>query len=370
MHIGVNDYGHALVHLAKRGVSLCVICSRQCGGKGHQSLPEYEEMSGIPVHRVYRDAAEQFAHPARGYQKVREIARQFRPNLLFCSQQFNMPIAAELRRNLDIPIVLLVEFACDPAKLIKRRWTLGVSWLAPPVARVYWRWLSRNTHAIITSYIGDRQHLRYLERYHTPVYYVPWCNHIPEEVAGREGVKDPNRGVYVGSLSPWKNTDEFLSTVPILLKQTPVKEFVIVGPGPGIDAVHALQARLGDRVRHIESLPRVEALKLVQDSFFSYTPVKAGGWGFIGDSWGVRTPLIATHNEYELRDGTDALLADRPEDIHQAVRRLYDSSETYRRLQEGGFARYRQEHSAERVGDRLLEVFHSVLNRQRPHDTL
>ena len=365
MDIRVNDNAHALVYLARQGVSLCVICSKVCGLKSFTPLPDYEEMAGIPVHRLYSDFPEQASHPTRHYDQVRDIAQRFKPDLIFCSQQFNMPIATRLKRAFDLPIVLLVEYAYDSSKLLKRKWHLGLKCLASPVGDLYWRWLSQNTRAIVTSYVGDCQHINYLERYGTPIYYIPWCNHIPEEVAARDGTKDPGRAIYVGSLSPWKNTDEFLATLPIILAGTRVREFVIVGPGPGVDAVRLLQKQFGDRIRYTDSLPRIDALTLIQDSFFSYTPVKAGGWGFIGDSWGVMTPLIATHNEYELQDKKDTLIVNRIQDIHLAIHQLYDSPELYRQLQEGGLDRYRRSHTAQSVGSSLLRVFESALNHQR-----
>jgi glycosyltransferase involved in cell wall biosynthesis len=271
-----------------------------------------------------------------------------------------MHIACRLRDAFDVPIVLLVEYAYDPVKLARRRWYLGLKPLAYPVAGLYWRWLSRNARAIITSYLGDRQHLRYLARYKTPVYYIPWCNQIPEDVAAREVRKESARAIYVGSLSRGKNTQEFAETIPLILGRTPVKEFVVVGSGAGREVVNRMTGLSAGRVKPIESLSRAEALALIQDSYFAYTPVQAGGWGFIGDSWGVKTPLVATHNEYGLRDGVDALVVDRRDQIHWFVNQLYEVPGLYEKLQKGGYERYARQHTATSVGDKLLKVLESV----------
>ncbi len=359
-----NDMAYVLIYLHKLGIELGVIASRTYVSKGRVMVPKYEDMDGIPIFRVHGTFKEQSSGLIKKYNEVYKTAKKFHPDIIFCSQQFNMFIAQRLKKDLHIPIVLLVEFANDPLKLVKRRWYLGLKPLAHPVADLYWRWLSKNTKAIITSYIGDKKYLKGLSRYGTQVYYIPWCNHIPSEISLRPVKKKTLRGVYVGSLSKWKNTDEFAKTVPVILELTPVKEFVIVGPGSGVDVVKKLKKQYGERVKYIESLPRVEALKLIQDSFFAYTPVKSGGWGFIGDSWGVKTPLIITHNEYEFKGRIDSLIVDDLDIIHLRINELYENPQLYRKLQESGFKRYQRDHSAKSVGDKLLGVFESVWSRR------
>ena len=357
----LDDYVYVLLYLKKMGLDITVMCSRSFHPKGKGEGLEYENMDGIPIYRIYRDFSEQSSYPIKQYNQVYNIAREFQPDIIFCSQQFNMFIAQRLKKDLHIPIVLLVEFANDPLKLVKRRWYLGLKPLAHPVADLYWRWLSKNTKAIITSYIGDKKYLKELSRYGTPVYYVPWCNHIPNEISTREAKKNTLRGIYVGSLSKWKNTDEFGATIPIILEHTPVKEFVIIGPRSGMDVVTKLKKQYGERVKYIESLPRVEALKLIQDSFFAYTPVKSGGWGFMGDSWGVKTPLIVTHNEYELKNRVDAMIVYDVEKIDITINHLYKNHDLYKALQREGYQRYRRFHTAESVGERCYEIMKSEM---------
>ena len=364
MDIRVNDNAYALTYMKEMGTDLAVICSRMSGLKSAEKRSRFEEMEGIPVHRIYEDFREQSSFPVTRYDQVYRIARQFEPDIIFCSQQLNMPIANKLKADLGVPIVLLVEYACDPTRLLNRRWYLGLRPLARPVASIYWQWLCKHSRAIITSFVGDKSHLGFLSRHGTPVYYIPWCNHIPKEIVAAGEEKDVHRGVYVGSLSKWKNTGEFLVTLPRILERTPVKEFVVVGPGPGVEVIRKLKGRYGERIRHLPSLPRVEALRLIQSSFFAYTPVRGGGWGFIGDSWGVGTPLVVTHNEYGFRHRVDSLVASRLDDIDLFVNELYENSQLYRRLAEEGFERAMREHSAKAVGDKLRMVFESVVFRR------
>lgn len=357
-----NDMAHVLIYLHKLGIELAVIASRTYTSKGNIIVPMYEDMNGISIYRIYKDYTEQSSLPVKRYDEIYDIAKKFQPDIIFCSQQQNMFIADKLRRDFNIPIVLFVEFAHEPIKLMRRRWYFGLKPLAYPIANFYWRWLSKNTKAIITSYIGDKKYLKELSRYGTPVYYVPWCNHIPNEILTRKAKKNFYRGIYVGSLSRWKNTNEFVETLPIILERAPVKEFVVVGPGAGAYVIKELKKRYGERIKYIESLPRLEALRSIQNSFFSYTPVKSGGWGFIGDSWGVKTPLLVTHNHYQFRNRNDSLVVDELNNIHMFVNQLYDNMGLYRVLQEGGFERYQRDHTAKSVGDKLLNIFKSVLS--------
>lgn len=369
MDIRVNDNAYALTYLKDAGAEVAVICSRMCGLKSAEKRCKFEEMQGIPIHRIYEDFSEQSSFPMKHYDQVYRIAKQFQPSVIFCSVQSNMFIANRLKVELGAPIVLLVEYAYDPTRLLRRRWYLGLTSLACPVANVYWRWLSKKSQAIITSFIGDKQHLRHLSRYGTPVYYVPWCNHIPDEILASNEEKNSQRGIYIGSLSKRKNTNEFAETIPSILERTPVREFVVVGPGSGIEVVRKLKGCYGARINYIPSLPRTEALKLIQNSYFSYTPVRAGGWGFIGDSWGVGTPLIVTHNEYGFRDRVDSLVVNRIDEISRVVNELYEDPQLYGRIREGGSDRAQREHSAESVGDKFLKIFEGVVSSQKTKGT-
>lgn len=366
MDIKVNDNAHALLYLKNAGVDVAVICSRMCSLKSAEKRSKFEEMQGIPIHRIYEDFPEQSSFPVKRYDQVCRVARRFQPDVIFCSVQSNMFIANKLKADLGVPVVLLVEYAHDPTKLLRRRWYLGLKPLARPVVNVYWRWLSKNAQAIITSFIGDKPYLQHLSRYGAPVYYVPWCNHIPEGISAGDDEKNRERGIYIGSLSRRKNTQEFAETIPRILERTPVREFVVVGPGSGVEVVQRLKDRYGERIKYTPSVPRIEALELIGNSFFSYTPVRDGGWGFIGDSWGVGTPLIVTHNEYGFRDRVDSLVVDRIGNIDLFVNELYRDPQLYGRIREGGRQRALRDHSAKEVGDKCLRIFEDVLAKRKP----
>ncbi len=360
-HFGIAVYSisYAIAHLSKIGVESAVITSKMHTSKGSGKSKAYEVNEGIPIYRIYEDTKEQFAFPIRKYDKICAIVKEFKPDLIFCSHQSNMPIANQIKKDFHIPVVLFVEFTRNPFLLLgRRRHYLGIKKLAPFSANLYWRWLCRHSSSIITSNIGDEMYLKELSKYNTPVYYVPWCNQLPEDYSGLP--RDSNKGIYVGLLSDSKNSTEFAKAIPQILENTPTKEFIFVGGGDDLYIIKQLQRRYGQKIKHIISLPRKNALKLIGSSYYSFTPVISGGLGFIGDSWAVKTPLIVTHNEYALNDRQDALIADNLDKVHHYVNELYQNRQLYETLQRESYRRYLKNHTAEAVGEKYYQIFYSV----------
>ena len=212
-------------------------------------------------------------------------------------------------------------------------------------------------------FYGDKKYLSGLSYYGTKIYYAPWCNQIPEfKMESRErGV-----GIHIGSLYPFKNSQELIKTIPLILEKTPTEKFIIIGPGPLSRAILRLKDRYGRRrIDYIESLPRPEAISYLAKSFYAYTPVINAGVGFIGDCWGARTPLIATHDVGGfLRDRQDELIAKKAMSIDKVINELYNNEELYESLVERGYKRYLRDHTKEAVGENYLSIFSSVINKK------
>lgn len=356
----INDNIHVLLYLKQHGIELAVICSRSIGLKSKEVLPVFENIQGIPIYRIYENFSEQSAFFVKKYDQALNIAQQFKPDIIFCSHQFNMSIAERLQGNFRIPIVLFVEFARKPERLYRRRFYIGWKPLANIVGNIHWMSMAKKAEVIITSYQDDMKFASSLSRYGTRIYYVPWCNHIPVEINRNEIQARAKRGIYVGSFVKWKNVGEFALTIPLILEKTPIKEFVFIGPSYNVDVIRVLRKKFGKRVDYQETVPRIVALKMMQESFFAYTPVKFGGWGFIGDSWGVKTPLVATHNDYGLKDNIDTIIVRDITRIHEEINRLYANPHQYVTLQEGGFTRYMEYHSVVSVGKKLINILESL----------
>jgi glycosyltransferase involved in cell wall biosynthesis len=169
--------------------------------------------------------------------------------------------------------------------------------------------------------------------------------------------------VYAGSLNTLKNTQEFEWVIPRILEETPTKEFVAVGIGPHAKVLKDLQRRTHGSVRYLGGLPRNEALRLTASSFYAYTPVKTGGWGFIGDCWSVGTPVVMTHNDGFVTDRANALVADNTDDLIRNINRLYEEPELYDGLRRKGYQES-EARKAETVGDALYDIFAKAIENR------
>ena len=359
-----NDNAFMLIELQNQGVRLAVIASRSAGLKGRKQLPRYEEMDGVPIHRLYSTPLEMFLFPRANLKKVLQVTEQLKPQLIFCSEERNMRLALLVQKYLELPIALLVEDGgrilsgeSQTYRTLTRKYMMKI--LGIPIGPQLWHWLCDKASTLTTCHPRDKRILDKLSRCGKPVFYVPWPTHIPKNL-GPLMAKKKHRGVYLGSLSTSKNTQEFESTIPRIFKETPTQEFIVVGPGPQAKNIKKLCDRIGNRLKYVEELPRETALRLIAESYYGYTPVVTGGWGFIGDCWSMKTPVVMTHNdEYVIRN-TNALVAENEKDLILNINRLFDDPDLFRRLQQNGF----QEHlnrTEKKVSEGLLAVFEKTL---------
>jgi glycosyltransferase involved in cell wall biosynthesis len=360
----VNDVAQVLAYLSSVGEDVAVITATRNPSKAVASSESFEEFAGVRIYRPYKSFSEMMWIPQKRLGACRAILHDSRPDVILCSQEYNMRLALLLREQQDVPIVLVTEYGGDLADGVKRgrRARTFLPLLGVPArGKRFWAWLCQNSAAVITAYPGDGAREEELSGYGSPVYHVPWCNELPvyRPVERRE----PSRAAYVGTFSRKKNTQEFGVTIPLILEHTPVEEFIAVGSGD-IGVVNKLVKQYGPRMRHVAGLSRRAALELLSGCYFAYTPVKRGGWGFIGDCWGTRTPLVVTHNDYQLNDGMDAVVVSSSHDIPQAVMRLYKDEDLYKTLQEQGFCRHKA-HTARAVGDQYRQVLREAVDGRR-----
>jgi len=358
-----NDNAFMLVRLREKGAKLLIITSASLGQKGSGRLPTYEIMDGIPIYRLYRDQQEIFLFPSKKLRNVLATARAFKPDLILCSQELNMRLALLIQKFLKKPIVLLVEdagriFSGEAYPSLKMKTILGYFGIPLGGSR-YWSWLCRKAEILITCHPRDQQILASLSMHKKQVFYLPWPSYVPDGFQYAY-TRDKRRGIYVGSLYPFKNTQEFERTLPLILEKTNTEQFTIVGPGPHSAIIKALKRRYGNSIQYINQLSRTEALKLISGCFYAYTPVKIGGWGFIGDCWSMRTPIVMTHNDNYVTSNVNALVARNENDLVENIRRLYNDPELYGRLQRNGYEEYTKR-KADAIGDKLYCILEKAL---------
>lgn len=363
----VNDNAHMLIRLNNKGMKLAVVASRSMSLKGQGILPIYENMDGIPIHRLYGTLQDMFLLPQRGLNKIWEIANDLKPDLIFCSHELNMRLAILIQKALKKPIVLLVEDAgriysgeaySSGSLKLRTIMTFMTLFGIPPPGPKLWSWLCEKSKVLITCSPRDQQIYGLLSKRNKSIFYLPWPCYIPDnfEYASRR----ENKGIYIGSLYPVKNTQEFEHTLPLILEKSKTQQFVVVGPGTHAKIIRKLEQRYGKAICYINNLPRTEALKLISSSYYAYTPVKTGGWGFIGDCWSMGTPIVMTHNDNYVANNINALVARNEIDLVTKINSLYEDSHLYKNLQKKGYEQY-EKRKADVVGDKLYEILTNAL---------
>ena len=358
----VNDNAHMLIRLHDKGVKLAIVACKSMGLKGDGNLPPHDNMDGIQIHRLYENSQDMFLFPGKKLNKILEIAKDLKPDLILCDQELNMRLALLVQKYLKKPIVLLLEDAGkifsgelhNSPKIKSAMFFFGI-----PSGPKFWSWLCEKADALITCSPRDQQILGLLSKHNKPVFYLPWPSYIPSNFECAS-TRENGRGIYIGSLYPFKNTQEFEKTLPLILEKTKTQQFVVVGPGPHAPLIKKLEHRYGEAIHYVNHLPRTEALRLISNSYYAYSPVKIGGWGFIGDCWSMRTPIVMTHNDNYVINSVNALVAKDENDLVSNINRLYDDVELYRNLQTNGFEEY-EKRKADVVGDKLYNILTKVL---------
>ena len=364
-----DDY-YMYKRVRNRGAEISFITGQSSGDRaGGVKLPPYENNDGFPIYRLYRESREMLIFPQRKMKEVVKIAKKLKPDLILCHLEDNMRFAVMLREKLDlkIPIVLHVEIASSTAKK-----KFFASWKMRPIRRLIgvpsrgyelWSWLCQKADAIITSHPADQEILSSLSRNGKPMYYLPWPASIPEGYVAPQS-KNKQRGIFVGLLLPFKNTEQFEWILPTIIQNTPTKEFMVIGGGNRmqVQMIKKLQEQVGDGIKYIPRLEtRTEVLNFISGSYFAFTPVKDGGWGFIGDCWGTRTPLIMLYNVFCSKDLEPCVARDR-EDLISKINRLYDDPEFYKQVQEIGYNEFKKR-TADSVGDQLYALLLKTIEK-------
>ena len=365
-----NDNYYAYKHIANTNNNILAISNRENinkGGKLEES-PEFETDGTLVIHRIFKSIREQqsFIKRLSHKKKIETLVSDFSPDIIFCEEISNLKFAIELKRKFKSPIVLRTEFAFNknyPYRSMGRLLKLFKNSITGDrlpifIGSLIWSWAYANSDAVISCYHDDALIQPMIKN--TPFYYVPWPCYHPKISDSSDKLK--YRAIFIGAFDPHKNLQEFLITIPKLLNESPLEEFIIVGSGEHINIIEKLKERFPESIKYYKSLSRERCLDLIQSSYFSYSPAIRGGWGFIGDSWAMKAPIVITHNHYGFNDNIDSIVASQ-ENIVERVNRLYENETEYERIVEGGYTRYTEKHTAEAVGDSFLKICQDCIGR-------
>jgi glycosyltransferase involved in cell wall biosynthesis len=365
-----NDNYHAYKYIAENGHMILAISNVENILKGAEAefSPEAEHDRNISIYRVFETLKEQRTCylAMRKYGVIKNIVKKFNPDIIFCENSINMPLAVKLKKDFHIPIVLRLEFLfdwdnpCDiigHQKFIKNKITGDI--FGKIAGFLFWKWLCHHSDGIISHYPGDQKKVVELLRRGKQAVYIPWPGKEP--VFKEKTIRHQDRAIFIGSFDVHKNFNEFKKVLPELFSKTPVKEFYFVGSGHYLYIVDELRRLFPHKIKHISTMSREDCLKLISSCYFCYSPAVSGGWGFIGDAWAMKTPFVAACNHYNFNDGIDSIVAD-ADAITGRVNSLYNDRGFYEKIAAGGYERFKNNHSAEKAGQKYLDVCFKALN--------
>ena len=356
-----NDNYHAYKYIADMDNYVLAISNKENINKGGRlkKSPEYEEDGSLVIQRIFNSIRQQQSFLGRipFTQKIFSLVEEFSPDVIFCEEISNLSLALQLKKKFKVPVILRTEFAYDannPYRSMGRFLKLFKNPITNDRIPIFlgstiWNWAYSKVDTVISCYFEDS----YLQPQikNTPFYYVPWPCYVP--ALSSAASKNKFKAVFIGAFDFHKNLSELLITIPKLLDKTPLKEFSFVGTGDDIQVIKDLKLRYPDSIEYYPSLSRKECLNLINNSYLSYSPAKRGGWGFIGDSWAMKTPILITHNHYGFNDNIDSIVATQ-DNIVERVNRLYENEAEYKKIVEGGYTRFTEKHTAEAVGKSFL----------------
>lgn len=361
----VNSIAGGPLYLGESGHDVLVITSSYSKSlKGEVRSPESEIIGGTEFFRPYRNSVDIIRKPFKKWRIIANKVAKFKPDVVIGFGDFNYKLPLRISRAFKIPLFFYLEYLRDDklSPPLRGRTLLKkyLPFLHNFIAEKFICFLARNCSAIMFAYYDDIKHIPKIESYGTKAFYVPWCTET-----GSEGIsvkREHNVGIYIGSLEPFKNSQELVKAIPIILDQSNTVRFIVVGPGAFAVDIKQLAKRYGERLTYTEAVPRSEAMRLIRSVGYGYTPVTDCGLGFIGDCWGTGTPLITTHDLGGfVKSGVDTIVAEDYEDLPRAINDLLNSEENYTNLQQEGLRRYNENYTGRAVGERYLRILRECL---------
>jgi glycosyltransferase involved in cell wall biosynthesis len=170
--------------------------------------------------------------------------------------------------------------------------------------------------------------------------------------------------IYTGAVTYDANLDAVSyfarEALPLIRQRVPDAQFTITG-GTGKVDVSQLAALPG--VHFSGYLPSVAAA--VQESWVMVAPLRIGGGTRLKilEAMALGTPVISSSKGAEgiaIHPGEDILIADSPQEIADAVCRLFDDAALRGKIAAGGRALVEHEYDWGVIGERLVSVVEEV----------
>jgi hypothetical protein len=350
--VRINEMAMVWQRFCARPDNAClVIAGAQDVLKGFRSADTSESSGTLTVHRT----------PAlRATEEFLALARDFRPDLIYCAVTENLRFARALRRHTGAPMVLHTEFFLDDLTFLRRRYHGGI----PPIRRVAGAVGREVLHRMCDGIIVSNPAEQRMQGWATfpRLRYLPWPHPGPGTTVGARTF-ERDFSAHIGSFSHGKGARYLGEFYGALLDAIPGFRLQLVGPAideEGTAMLGGLKQRFGSRVEVRGGCPRNEAMILLGRSLFVFSPAARYGWGLIGDAWGLGTAVISRTEHYDLRNGENCLVAPDVDAFVRSVRTLAEDAGARERITAGGTATVAA-HAPDAVAATLEQILRDVL---------
>lgn len=304
--------------------------------------------------------------PLRPDKSVIDTAIEFNPDIVVAGTARNLKAAREIATRVNAKLVLHQEFFQTDDLFVNRRKYLGLRCMLPSVAR-YLR--SNILQQVDRVWVSDPVEAKNNKDNSSKLRYLPWPHPDPEaENTVAAADRDPNKTVYIGSISQAKSADVLAEYLGELLRRFPEKNLELVGPvidATGKAALQKISDCAGGRLAYRPGASRSEAMKILAAAPFVFVPGTSLSWGLIGDAWRRGTLVLAQAEHYDLVRDENCIVVRTADEFIEVVRKLEDNPAFSARILESA-AKTGRAHSPAAVSRALGSLIAEVMRAESP----
>lgn len=177
----------------------------------------------------------------------------------------------------------------------------------------------------------------------------------------------------VGVIRGWKGYDYFVDSAPLVLEKFPDAKFVIVGAGPGYEAIQSKIKNQGLEksvfmLGHREDIPEIMA---ALDIHCVASFAVEGTTQVIPQAFAMKTSVVSTRMESIppiLGNGEWGILVEpkNPQDMANGIMKFLQDPELAQAMAEKAFTFCKKELSIDKMMEQTIAVYQEVLNRSNP----
>ncbi len=310
-----------------------------------------------------------FANPIVRLAILANFLRRFRPHVIQSGHSFvnlYVALAGRFRRAISVGALRSSLRRSRERNGAWTRWQIGT-----PTA------LLINSQTALSEVVASG--LIHLERLHLipNVIELTEVDRLSSLIPTRAAPDQSCTAIFVGRLTYVKRPDRFLRALAIACERFPTLEGVVVGDGPGREAMEKLAIELGLRRHGIRFLGQREDVStlLRRSDMLILCSDDEGFPNVLLEAMAARVPVITTpagDASIVVQDGITGYVVpfDDAGEMAERMVRLAQSPDLRRQLGEAGRRRVENDYDFNCLGDRLLAAYRTVAQRSNSRHVL